>query len=112
MSLHVLVTERLSPGLRGAISQWYVEVNPGIYVGTISARIREELWAQIEEWVLINDIGYALDISPTDNEQGYAMRTAGTSRYGIRDYDGLQLVSRQHERGRDRDPEPEIDPGW
>ncbi|WP_226913628.1 type I-E CRISPR-associated endoribonuclease Cas2e [Gephyromycinifex aptenodytis] len=108
----MLVTERLSPGLRGALSQWYIEVNPGVYVGTVSARIRDQLWSQVETWVYGNNLGYALAVYPAPTEQGYEMRSAGTSRYSVVDLHGLSLVSEQHKERQVSDSGPEFDPGW
>jgi len=112
MSLTVFVTERLSPGLRGVISKWLVEVNPGVYVGTLSARVRSEVADEVASWVLAKELGYALMIYPTNSEQGYAMEAWGTSRYGIVDLDGLALVSEQHAISQFRPEVEEIDPGW
>ncbi|WP_409484399.1 type I-E CRISPR-associated endoribonuclease Cas2e [Arsenicicoccus dermatophilus] len=112
MSLQVLVTERLSPGLRGALSQWYVEINPGVFVGTVSARIRDQLWSQVEEWVTGDEIGYALAVYPATTEQGYELRSVGTSRYAVVDHHGLALISRQHDESQVSATGEEIDPGW
>lgn len=98
MALVVLVTERLSEGLRGAISKWLVEVGPGTYVGTLSARVREELWAQVAEWTANDQLGYALLVHPAPTEQGFRIDAQGDSTYAVRDRDGIDLVERHHKR--------------
>ena len=35
------------PKLRGDLTKWLAEINTGVYVGNLSARVREELWERI-----------------------------------------------------------------
>lgn len=35
------------PKLRGDLTKWLMEINTGVYVGKVSARIREMLWTRI-----------------------------------------------------------------
>ena len=35
------------PKLRGDLTKWLLEINTGVYVGKINARVREELWKRI-----------------------------------------------------------------
>ena len=37
------------PKLRGDLSKWLLEINTGVYVGQVSARVREALWKRICE---------------------------------------------------------------
>ena len=37
--------------LRGDLSKWLFEINTGVYVGRVSARVREELWSRICEYL-------------------------------------------------------------
>ena len=37
------------PGLRGDVSKWLFEINTGVYVGSLSARVRDALWSRICE---------------------------------------------------------------
>lgn len=85
----VLATTAVPPHLKGALSRWTIEVAPGIFVGTISARIRDELWDITKETV---GDGAAVLVHPAENEQGYAVRTAGTRRREPADFDGLTLM--------------------
>lgn len=110
--LVILVTERLSPGLRGVISKWLIELNPGTYLGTLSARIRENLWNEIGTWVTNHDLGYALLIHPDANEQGFTMRSWGQTRYRVTNHYGLQAITRQHNKSQIRPGDDYYDPGW
>jgi CRISPR-associated protein Cas2 len=75
--------------LRGALSRWTTEVVPGIFGGTVSARVRDQLWNVVTD--VVAD-GAALLVHPAPTEQGYAIRTAGTRRRVPTDFDGLTLM--------------------
>lgn len=89
-SLTVLATTAVPDHVRGALTRWMIEPTPGLYVGTLSARVRDELWTVIA--ASISD-GAAVLIHPAANEQGYALRTAGERRRIPVDFDGLTLVA-------------------
>ena len=40
----VLVLERVPAGLRGFLSRWFLEVQANVFVGTVSSRVRDNLW--------------------------------------------------------------------
>ncbi len=40
----VLVLERVPPSLRGELTRWLLELRAGVFVGTVSALVRERLW--------------------------------------------------------------------
>ena len=54
--------------LRGALTRWLVEVSTGVYVGRVSARVRDQLWELIENNL---ERGRATLIYPAHNEQGF-----------------------------------------
>lgn len=70
----VLILTACPPGLRGCITRWLLEASPGVFVGRLSARVRENLWDLV---VAERKQGKALLIYSTNNEQGYAVRSAG-----------------------------------
>ncbi|MGW3565921.1 type I-E CRISPR-associated endoribonuclease Cas2e [Streptomyces sp. NPDC000941] len=88
-SMVVLATTAVPDHLRGALSRWTIEVTSGIFVGTVSARVRDELWNAAAQ--VVGD-GAAVLIHPAANEQGFSLRTAGTRRRTPMDFDGLTLV--------------------
>lgn len=88
-SMVVLATTAVPDHLRGALSRWTIEVVPGIFVGTVSARVRDELWKAVCDTVAD---GAALLVHPAPTEQGFALRTAGTRRRVPIDFDGLTLI--------------------
>lgn len=67
-----------------------IEPAPGLYAGTLSAKVREELWAVVA--ASVGD-GAAVLICPAENEQRFMIRTVGPMRREIVDFDGLALVA-------------------
>ncbi|MBL1102059.1 type I-E CRISPR-associated endoribonuclease Cas2e [Streptomyces coffeae] len=88
-SMLVIATTAVPDHLRGALSRWTTEVVPGIFVGTVSARVRDQLWDSVQD--VVGD-GAAVLIHPAPTEQGYTLRTAGTRRRVPMDFDGLTLI--------------------
>jgi CRISPR-associated protein Cas2 len=87
----VIVLVAVPDGLRGHLTRWMVEVSAGVFVGNPTARVRDRLWAVLSERV--RD-GQAIMIEPAENEQRWAVRTAGPDRWYPVDYDGLILAAR------------------
>lgn len=85
----VISTTAVPDFVRGALSRWLIEPNPGLYIGTVSAKVRDELWSAVSH--TIGD-GAATLIHPSDNEQGFIIHTAGQRRRRVIDIDGLQLI--------------------
>jgi len=85
----VLILERVPPGLRGELTRWLLEPQAGVFVGRVSAMVRERLWekacAQARE-------GGCVIIHSSDNEQGFKVRTRGRTARSIQDFEGLLLV--------------------
>lgn len=89
------------PKLRGDITKWLVEINAGVYVGRINARVRDELWQRICE--NIHD-GRATMVFGANNEQGMDFYVHNTTWYPV-DYDGIKLMMRPGEAA-DQDEKP------
>lgn len=43
----VVVLEKCPLALRGDLTKWLQEISLGVYVGRVSARVRDELWNRI-----------------------------------------------------------------
>jgi CRISPR-associated protein Cas2 len=87
----VLVLDKARPALRGQISRWLMEVKPGIFVGTVSARVRDAIWAMIRAR---HTQGGALLVARARNEQGFVMESHGAPTRQVFDIDGLTLIRR------------------
>nr|BFF04436.1 hypothetical protein GCM10020241_61110 [Streptoalloteichus tenebrarius] len=68
-----------------------MEVNAGVFVGNPSRRVRDRLWDLLASRI---GEGQAVLVEPSDNEQGWAVRTAGRDRWYPVDFDGLVLSAR------------------
>lgn len=76
--------------VRGDLSKWLFEINTGVYVGKLSARVRDELWKRVCQNV---KQGRATMVYSADSEQGFLFRTHH-SKWQIRDFDGITLMQR------------------
>jgi len=88
-SMVVISTTAVPDHVEGALSRWLIEPCPGLFVGTVSARVRDELWSAVSASV---GEGMAVLIHPADTEQGFTIHTSGQRRRHVVDFDGLQLI--------------------
>ena len=95
MATIMVVTEAVPPRLRGRLAVWLLEIRAGVYVGNVSARIREMIWEQI---IALADDGNVVMAWGTNTESGYDFQTYGENRRAPIDYDGLRLVAFQPAR--------------
>lgn len=93
----VIIVECAKPGLRGQLTRWMLEVRAGVFVGTLSARVRAKLWALV---CRRNHQGGSLLIYRSPNEQGFMVETHGDTSRSIVDIEGLLLVRRPLEAPR------------
>jgi CRISPR-associated protein Cas2 len=93
MGMVVMVLERVPATLRGELTRWMIEPQAGVFVGTMSAMVRDRLWDKAVSGLRG---GGAMQLWSTNNEQGFAVRTAGELRCDVVDYQGLHLVRSAH----------------
>ena len=86
----VIVVENVPHRLRGRLAVWLIEIRAGVYVGDLSAKVREMLWSQIEQGI---EEGKAIMTWSTNTESGFDFRTLGKNRRLPVEFDGLKLVS-------------------
>lgn len=86
----VITMTNCPPKLRGDLSKWLCEINTGVYVGQVSARVREALWDRICE--NIRD-GQATMVYSFANEQRFEFRTHNTA-WKVCDFEGIKLMMR------------------
>lgn len=99
--LIVISAQNIPEGVHGALSRWLQKVAPATYVGTTTARVRDQLWLELTDSL---GTGRAALIYPSDTEQGYEVRTAGETRYLPIDVDGLTLIARPERSHYDNEP--------
>lgn len=85
----VLIIECATPGVRGELSRWMIEPRAGVFVGRMSATVRDKLW---ELACTRLKTGGAALLYSSPNEQGFAVRTYGDRARELVDYEGLTLV--------------------
>ena len=86
----VLILTAVPPGLRGHLTRWLFELSPGVFVGHISARVRELMWQRVIEFV---QDGRALMVHTAGNEQRLVFAVHGHDWVPV-DYDGIALMRR------------------
>ncbi len=85
----VLILKKASPRLRGEMTRWLLEPRPGVFVGHVSALVRDKLW---QKCCQENPEGGVLQIWSTNNEQRFDMRTFGRTDRSIIEIEGIKLI--------------------
>jgi CRISPR-associated protein Cas2 len=86
----VIVLENAPPRLRGRLAVWLLEVRAGVYIGDVSARVREMIREQVQ---LGLEEGNAVMAWRTNTEAGYDFETFGVNRRIPKEMDGVKLIS-------------------
>lgn len=85
----VFILESVPVSLRGELTRWLIEPHPGVFVGHLSAMVRELLWTKCCEKV---KEGGVLQLWSMNNEQRFDLRLFGNTRRRIVDFEGLKLI--------------------
>ncbi len=91
----VMTLEAVPPSLRGELSRWLIEVQPGVYVGNTTALVRDLLWDKVVQYART---GRCTQLYRAHNEQGFAIRLHGDPRRTLVTLDGFQLVAVRNAR--------------
>ena len=86
----MMILEKAPASLRGELSRWLIEPHTGVFVGHLSARVRDELWGKAcrKSWE-----GSVVQIwTDTTTPQGYRYRTFGTPGRVLVDHEGIALA--------------------
>lgn len=84
----VITLTKVPNALRGDLTKWYQEIQTGVYVGSVSARIRDSLWLRIVKNI---GRGEATMVYNANNELGYQFKTTRRD-HQVVDYDGIPLM--------------------
>ena len=87
----VMILERTPRSLRGELSRWLMEPRSGVFLGNVSARVRDELWALA---VSKCKDGAVAQIWSDRSPQGYSCRMHGDGSRCFTDFDGITLALR------------------
>jgi CRISPR-associated protein Cas2 len=85
----VMILEKVPPSVKGELSRWLIQVRSGIYIGHVSARVRDMLW---EKCCIKRKAGSIFQAWNTNNEQRFAMRLEGDNDREVLDWEGVHLV--------------------
>lgn len=86
----VITLEKCPLALRGDLTKWLQEISPGVYVGQVSARVRDKLWTRVCSEA---KNGRATMVFSARNEQHLDFRVHNTIWEPI-DFDGIKLMLR------------------
>ena len=88
----IIIVSLVPSGLKGHITRWLFEVSPGVYVGRVSARVRDLLWDRVCYYAGLE--GRALMIYPSRCEQRFEIVQHNYD-WHLDDYDGIKMLSRE-----------------
>lgn len=86
----VMVLTACPTGVRGDLTRWLMEIAPGVFVGRLSARVRNQLWQRVCSFV---KSGRAIMVYSTRNEQRLEFEVFQPDWVPV-DCDGLKLIKR------------------
>jgi CRISPR-associated protein Cas2 len=85
----VIILERVPVSVRGELTRWMLEPKTGVFVGTLSALVRDKLWEKVCSSVGVRG---AILVHSSDTEQGYSIRLWGSPDRAVVDLEGLHLI--------------------
>lgn len=89
----VIVLEKVPSSLKGELSKWLIEVATGVFVGQISALVRDLLWEK--SLSKCND-GRVTMVWKTNNEQGFDIKNYNEKKLIPTDFEGVKLMLNLH----------------
>ena len=95
----VMVLEKVPASLRGELTRWLLEPKTGVFVGNVSAMVRDRLW---EKCIKQRGGGGVIQIWSTNTEQRFAIRTWGDTQRQLVEFDGLWLVRKNKKKQGDK----------
>jgi CRISPR-associated protein Cas2 len=85
----IIILENVPKRLRGELTRWLLEPYPNIFIGHVSARVRDYLWEKCRKDCKNGGVVQAWS---TNTEQRFAIRMDGNTKRSAVDMEGLQLV--------------------
>lgn len=103
----VFILTACPPGVRGDLSKWLLEVAPGVFVGYISARVRDKLWHRVISLVRESR---AIMVFSARNEQHLDFKVFQPD-WSVMNNEGVSLIKRPHGTD-DASLFGKLNPGW
>ena len=104
----VIVVAACPVGLRGHLTRWRLEISAGVFVGRVSARVRDLLWQRTVEMV---KTGRAIMVFAANNEQGLSFKVHQHDWVPL-EVEGVTLMLRPNDREAPAEASPERTHGW
>ena len=79
------------PGFKGDLTKWLFEIASGVYVGQVSARVRDKLWLRVQETCRRGRVVMVYNCANTEHRLDF--RVHGDTWEPI-DFDGIKLMLR------------------
>ena len=85
----VVILEKVPASVRGELTRWMLELRTGVFVGDLSAMVRDTLWKMICRKVRN---GAGMLVHSAANEQGFEMHVYGDTSRAVEDFEGLKFI--------------------
>jgi len=85
----VVILEKVPASLRGELSRWLIEPCPNVFLGHVSAMVRDRLW---DKCCKSCKAGGVVQAWTTNTEQRFKIRMFGDTNRRVIDMEGLQLI--------------------
>ncbi len=85
----IIILEKVSSALKGELSKWLIEIATGVFIGNISALVRDKLWGKCIEKCNNGRVTMAWK---TNNEQGFDFNNYNDNRRIPIDIEGVKLI--------------------
>ncbi len=95
-------------GLRGHLTRWLLEISAGVFVGHVSARVRDLMWLKVCE---MTSAGRALMVFSVPGEQRLDFRVHN-HHWTPTDFDGITLMMRPESGAPTAVVDEPPAPGW
>ena len=86
----IIILESVPTSVRSELTRWMLELRAGIFVGNMSAMVRDKLWELACSKLGRKGGGWLVYTCAT--EQGYAIKSWGCTSKAVKDFDGLFLI--------------------
>jgi CRISPR-associated protein Cas2 len=85
----VIVLEKAPVSVRGELSRWLIEPYPNVFIGHVSAMVRDRVW---DKCCKSCRTGGVVQAWTTNTEQRFKIRMFGNTNRQVIDMEGLQLI--------------------
>jgi CRISPR-associated protein Cas2 len=89
----VLVLQRVPVSLRGFLTRWLLEIEPGVFVGHLSAQVGDAIWREVE--MALQAASGAIMVCSAQNAQRITFRVSGHPNRTVVDMEGISLIRRK-----------------